>query len=344
MILNDFVKEYKAVEKHLSSARDFYNNALKIVQYYTNEFSKISATYYTASVGNPKEQLSGNLNNLFAGLYGQIVKLNSASRDLYKCIGRLSSFSFTNEFLSNEVSSFISFSDASIDSLYKIIENQLDASKKMALFSPLIINLHSFIRYYDYILTLSKHFSFCEKSLYEPLPDHIKADNNYSDFVISSLSASDNFEFLSSSILSFGEIYDGISRLLNLPTSNRCYIRKVETGSLVIIITGTTVSLIALGKFIDFCIKKYIEYRKAGLEIKAMRQQIATTDLAMAEKVLELNPNLENKAELLAKASESAFNYFRINPKFKIGDTMYNTGETIPLITDSTHTTNIENK
>lgn len=160
MILNDFVEEYKIVEKHLASAKDFYDNALKIVQYYTTEFSKISATYYTASVSNPKDQLSGNLNNLFSGLYGQVVKLNSNSRNLYKCIGKLSSLSFTNEFLNNEISNLISFSDASIDCLYKIIENQLDASKKTALFSPLIINLNSFIRYYSYILTLGKHFSF----------------------------------------------------------------------------------------------------------------------------------------------------------------------------------------
>lgn len=343
MILNDFVKEYEIVESHLSSAKGFYNNALDIVQYYTNEFSKISAAYYTSSSNSPKEQLAGNLNKLFTGLYGQIVKLNSSSRDLYKCIGKLSALSFINKSLNSEVSSLISFADASIDSLYKIIENQLDASKKMSLFSPLIINLYSFIRHYDAILTLNKHFSSCKELLYEPLPTHIKDDKDYSEFVINSLVASDSFESLSSSISSFGEIYAGVSRLLELPTSDRCYIRKVETGSLVIVITGTTVSLFALGIFIDFCVKKYIEYRKAGLEIKSMRQQIATTDLAMAEKVLELNPNLENKAELLAKASESAFKYFRINPKFKIGDTLYDTGETTPLITDSSSTTTYSN-
>lgn len=335
MILDEFVEEYEIVESHISSARNFYNNALDIVQYYTNEFSKISAAYYTSSSNNPREQLSVNLNKLFTGLYGQIVKLNSSSRDLYKCIGKLSSLSFINESLNNEVSSLISSADASIDSLYKIIENQLEASKRLSLFSPLIINLYSFIRHYDAILTLNKHFSLCKELLYEPLPSHIKEDEDYSEFSINSLVASDSFESLSSSISSFGEIYAGVSRLLGLPTSDRCYIRKVETGSLVIVITSTTVSLLALGKFIDFCVKKYIEYRKAGLEIKSMRQQIATTDLTMAEKVLELNPNLENKAELLAKASESAFKYFKLNPKFKIGDTIYDTGETTPLITDS---------
>lgn len=347
MILNDFVKEYEMVESHLASARDFYNNALNIVQFYTNEFSKITAVYYTSSSSNPKEQLSGNLNKLFTKLYGQIVKLNSSSRDLYKCIGKLNTLSFINKSLNSEVSSLISFADASIDSLYKIIENQLEESKKLSLFAPLIINLSSFIHHYDAILTLNKHFSLCEELLYEPLPSHIKEDKAYSEFTINSLVASDSFESLSNSISSFGEIYAGVSHLLELPISDRCYIRKVETGSLVIVITSTTVSLLALGKFIDFCVKKYIEYRKAGLEIKSMRQQIATTDLAMAEKVLELNPNLENKAELLAKASESAFKYFKLNPKFKICDTLYDTGETTPLITDSisdTTSSNINNE
>lgn len=347
MILNDFVKEYEIVEKHLSSARDFYNSALNIVQYYTNEFSKISAAYYASSSSTPKEQLSVNLNKLFTGLYELIIKLNSTSRDLYKCIGKLSSLSFISVPLNNEVSNLISFADASIDSLYKIIESQLEASKKTSLFSPLIINLYSFIRHYDCILTLNKHFYSCKESLYEPLPTHIKENADYSEFVINSLVASESFESLSCSIASFGELYAGVSRLLGVPTSDRCYIRKVETGSLVIVITSTTVSLLALGKFIDFCVKKYIEYRKAGLEIKSMRQQIVTTDLEMAEKILKINPNLENKKELLEKASESAFEYFKFNPKFKIGDTLYDTGETTPLIADSSSTTpsnNIENE
>ena len=339
MILNDLITEYQTLKDNLKLAENFYNTSLSVIDFYNSEFSKVTQTYYTSSANNPREQLSGNLSKLFSGLFSMIGKLNSTSRGLYKCIGVLSNTSFKSSSLQNDIDLFISSADASIDSLYNIIENQLDSSKKQGFFYPLIKNLHIFTTQYNSLLKVEWHISKFKKILYEPLPEHIQKSENYSEFAINSLVTSNSFEDLSGSISSFGELYNGISRLLELPTSDRYYIRKVETGSLVIVITSTTVSLLALGKFIDFCVKKYIEYRKAGLEIKSMRQQIATTDLAMAEKVLELNPNLENKAELLAKASESAFRYFKLNPKFKIGDTLYDTGEVTPLITDSSSTT-----
>lgn len=347
MILNDLITEYQLLENNLKLAKDFYNISLSIMDFYDSEFSKVTQTYYTSSANNPKEQLSGNLNKLFIGLFSMVGKLNSASRGLYKCIGILSNTSFKNPSLQNDISLFISSSDASIDNMYKIIENQLDASKKQGFFYPFIKSLHAFTAQYNALLKLECHISKSQNLLYEPLPEHIQENENYSEFTIKSLVTSNDFEALSVSISSFGELYDGVSHLLEVPTSDRCYIRKVETGSLVIVITSTTVSLLALGKFIDFCVKKYIEYRKAGLEIKSMRQQIVTTDLEMAEKILKLNPNLENKKELLAKASESAFKYFKFNPKFKVGDALYDTGEATPLITDSSSNTssnNIENK
>ena len=335
MILNDLITEYQTLKDNLKLAENFYETSLAVIDFYNSEFSKATQTYYISSVTNPKEQLSGNLSKLFNGLFLMVGKLNSASRGLYKCVGVLSNTSFKSSFLQNDIDLFISSADASIDSLYNIIENQLESSKKQGFFYPLMKNLHIFTTQYSSLLKVEWHISKFKKLLYEPLPEHIQENENYSEFAINSLVTLNSFEALSVSISSFGELYNGISRLLELPTSDRYYIRKVETGSLTIVITSTTVALLALGKFIDFLIQKYIEYRKADLDIKSMRQQIVTTDLEMVEKVLGLNPDLENKQELIEKVSESAFKYFKFNPKFKIGDTLYDTGETIPLITDS---------
>lgn len=332
MILNDLVKEYSSVKTELLPAKKFAEQSEVVVSLYTNSFYKLSTNYYGGHYTVPKDGLVSDLSSSFSKLYNEISILNSCSRDLYKSLGSLSKLHLNNFVLQKQIESLVTYADNSVDFIYQILEMQLEKAKKESVFLDLINSLNRFVETYNNIFSIEYHFDYCSDLLYEPLPKSIENSDNYSDFTINSLIQSESLSTIADSISSFEKMYENVIRLLELPISERYYIRKVETGSLVITITGTSISLMALLKFIDFCFKKYVEYRKAGLEIQSMRQQIVTTDLELAEKTLELNTNLENKAELIEKASESAFKYFKFNPKFKIKDKTYDTGEQIQLI------------
>lgn len=334
MILNDLVKEYTIAKAELLPAKKFAEQSKVVISLYINSFSDLSANYYNESYNYPKDGVVTDLKNSFSNLYSEICILNSCCRDLYKSLGTLSKFHFKNSILQEEINNLISYADTSVDFIYQILEMQLEKAKKKRAFLDLISSLNHFTAAYSNLLSTATHFDYCSNLLYEPLPKSIEDSEDYSNFTINSLAQSDNLSVVADSISYFGKMLDNVMRLLELPTSERYYIRKIETGSLVITITSSTISLVAILKFIDFCFKKYIEYRKANLEIQSMRQQIISTDLELLEKTLDLNPNLENKSELIEKASANAFNYFKFNPKFRIGDKTYDTGETTPLITD----------
>lgn len=332
MLLTELIKEYDEVAEHIKIADNFYILSKEFIAHYTNLHASVCANFFHSKSPSSRDDLVNGLTNLTARLYSRVGKLNSTCRELYKCIGILSQLKISDENFLFKIKHLISLSDAAVNNIYKIIELQLTSSRESEIFASLVLCLNNFVTSHDEILTLCRHMRKLNALLYEPLPVSIDGNSNYSDFTMNSLVAPSSFEQASSSIESFGILYDNVTRLLELPTSDRYFIRKIETGSLVITITGTTTSLVALGKFIDFCFKKYIEYRKAGLEIQTMRQQIINTDLGIVEKTLSLNPNLENKQELIEKASASAFKYFKFNPRFRINETTYDTGEEIPLI------------
>lgn len=341
MVLNDLKEEYELIFDYIHIANNFYSDSTLLVQFYTNQLSISAQNYYSRP--SQQEQFTSDLNHLYREIYHETLKLNSKITALNKSVIKLESLSLKNKMLKADVKNYIEFSNDLIETIHAIVEYQFKESIRKGYFCRLFTHLRLYVAHYSMLLTLQIHIANCSNILYEPLPQHIQNNEKYSEFCIQSLTAPKDFDTISQSIASFGQMFDGALRLLELPTSDNYYIRKVETGSLIIVVTSSTISIVAFIKFIDFCIKKYIDYRKAGLDIQSMRQQIIKTDLELAEKALNLSPNLENKNELLEKAVTNAFSYFKFNPKFKIGQKIYDTGEATALITN-TSTTNTSNK
>lgn len=335
MILNDLIEEYTQIDYYFEECEEYILCAKDLINTYYDQVFSYTKNYFVSSSGGKNTTLGDELTKAIASVYQNIKLLNAKIVNFSVMLGKISLYKFHNTMLKAEINKFVSMGYDSMGTIAEIILLDISGMPKGNLLKTLIVQLQELISIYNSILALYQHFSQCQSLLYEPLPESIETDEQYTDFTINSLVPSDNFSQVASSISCFGELYENMVRLLSIPTSERYYIRKIETGSLVITITGTSISLLALAKFIDFCFQKYIDYRKAGLEIKTMRQQIITTDLELAEKVMDLNPDLENKIELLEKASTSAFNYFKFNPKFKIANKEYDTGEGIPLIADS---------
>ncbi len=342
MLFTDIIAEYNEIIVNLEAATKFYSLSKDMVSFYYDQFSSMTNSYYNAKQGSPKDALANAVNNLAQKTFDKVLLLNTASRELYQCISAIQGLSLSVPILADEVKNFILIAKQADNEICNIIEAKLPDAKKGNFFSSLILRLYSFNTCYEDIMNIEKHLNVINDFLMEPIPDSIP-EKEYIDFSINSLVVSKDFEQITSSINSISSVYDNISRLLEVPLDKKYYIRRIETGSLAITISCVAATAIGIAKFIEFCFNKYLTFKKAKLEIQTMRQELIDKDLEIVEKTLELNPNLENKQELIEIACASAFQYFKFNPQFKMNDVVYDSGSEPDLLEEKINKEDIDN-
>lgn len=333
MVLNDIVIEYKKVESVLLDSEQFFKLANEIINSYESTYKNICITIFTNINSNQlRDNAVAEMNQNLSKAYGDICKLNTNSRKIMKIIGVLETQHICFPLLNEEIDKFIQCANNIIDIIDSIIEIGQEGMKKTGKYNDLVQELKSLLNLYDYISLTVKQYIKTEDFLLDEIPEIISDDEKYDMFTIHSQTQLSSFDQITASISSFAQTYDNIIRLCELSPSDRYYIRKIETGSILITITGLIASISSISKFIDYCFKKYIEYTKANLEIHTMRVEFVQKELEAVNVLLDLNPNLENKSELIEKACEGAFKYFKLNPVFRIGDKEYRGGEQIKVI------------
>lgn len=334
MILKDIINEYKLAYSTLAPCRDYFNEANDLITNYFFDITTATSKYFKlpSVVDTNKNTLINDLTSALSKSYKKITQLVIFSYEFHKAIATLETQKYKNQQLQLLITDFINNSHETIKLTNEIIKVQFPDMKKGMLLASLIIPLQNIVQNYYTLMNLYEQFEETNNMLLEPLPEQIIVSDNYSDISINSNSTVKSFEDMTSSISAFGNIVDLISRLKNNNISEKYYIRKIESGSLVIMITGTTISIMAIMKFIDFCFKKYIELRKAHLEIKTMKQEVIKNDLEIIKTTLEIAGDAPECHELIERATESAFNYFSKNPIFRLNDTLYDTGEETKLL------------
>jgi len=334
MILNDIIEEYEFVYDTLKPCNDYFQQADVLITQYFSKISSATSKYFKANSSSDtyRNALVSELASGISSAFNQITTLITLSYEFYGSLRILKTHDYKNKELQFLINDFIENSQKSISATNSIIKAQLQGMKTEELLTDLIEPLQTTIKDYHTLVNLYSQFNTAGTLLLESLPEHIQDSTDYSDISIGSSTKSDSFEDITSSISEFGNIVELIGRIKNADVSDRYYIRKIETGSLVIVITGTTISIVAIIKFIDFCFKKYVEYRKALLEIKTMKQEVLKNDLEVIKQLLEISSDASECNELIERATESAFNYFKRNPIFKLNEILYDTGEKIKLL------------
>ncbi len=337
MTLSDVIEEYKFVNTTLSNCSEYFDVAENLINRYFAEISGATSTFFSGSTGDTstRNHLIEALNKSITHSFSTITLLITKSYEFHGALTILDSHSYINSELESLIHEFIAESRNAIKATNDIIIAQLPGMKTQELLSPLIKPLQIIIKDYHTLLNLYSQLCSVNTLLMEPLPEGIEDSDEYCNLQISSNTKTRSFNDLTTSVNHFGIVVELINRLTSTDISEHYYIRKIETGSLIIIITGTTISITMIIKFIDFCFKKYFEYRKSFLEIKTMKQEVVKNDLEILKELLEITEDKPENAELIERATENAFNYFKKNPVFKLNGKLYNTGEETKLLDSS---------
>ena len=334
MILKDYIDEYKFVHDTLEKCYNYFQTAEELLSEYSLGISSCTSTYFAASNANEaaRTALANSLAEIVRNTFVNITKLMTLGYEFYGALKILEIHSFKNEKLGQLVSDFIVTSHRSISACNDIIIAQLEGMKKKALLSMLIPALQETIKSYYMLTDMYKQFEYVEQCLLEPLPDEIENDSSYDTLDIQSLIQTEDMGQIASSLCELDKFFEVANRLCDNTSSKNYYLRKVETGSLLTIFYTSVTIVVFTTKLIDFCYPKYMQWKQLYYAGKAEQLKLATNEIEAVKKVLELNPNIENADELLETASVRIFNYFKLNPKFKINGKEYGTQDSIKLI------------
>jgi len=176
---------------------------------------------------------------------------------------------------------------------------------------------------YDYVCEM-------EKANLESLPTDITESAQKQEIVIQSASMADNLSDLAKDLDLLDALLNNLMAINNqINTGKKIYIRKVETGSLHVILTAINEAipvLSALGGLIVLYANAINAFEVKELEKEKMRTEISKNKLDMAMKILEVDPLNNEAKEAVQKCGISILKYLERNPRGRIGDTEYDTG------------------
>lgn len=301
MVLNDLVLEYKSINEILGNISTFVTQAEKIVSTYSKQIKGATTTYFNSKSSTPHSEFTTNINKCISTLNSDILRLNSQTRSLYKCIALIENHIISNKVLSEECKSFIESANTSVDITFRIIESQLENAKKEGLYNELLDSLNEFLTHYRHISLLYKHVAYIESTLYEPLPIGVN-EEDISILEIKSNKKCLDFNTYSEDIQTLSKFIIQLEMIMSPGTSHAIFTRRIESGSLRIVWGSNIIELSCITDIVSIIIDAIrffaflpSEKKLKKLEIEAKKIDIENSreDLN-AKKLSIINSNIDN--------------------------------------------------
>lgn len=164
------------------------------------------------------------------------------------------------------------------------------------------------------------------RETWEPLPSDLEVECE--DIIIFSETVSTSLSDVSKDIESLDGFLNNIYSLVNKDKQNSYFLRKVETGSLSVVISCITTAAPIIS-FIFFVIKLCQNTEKRDLNNKAKRLELIDKKLDIAKKILEIDPQNTEVNEVIQKSMLYLLQYFENNPKGTINGEKYDIGSEV---------------
>lgn len=158
---------------------------------------------------------------------------------------------------------------------------------------------------------------------WEPLPTdlEVKCEN----IIISSETKGITLNDISKDIESLNNFFNNMYSIINKDKENSYFLRKVETGSLSVVISCITAAS-SIVSFIFLIIKLCQNTEKRNLNNKDKRLELINKSLDMAKKILEIDPQNTEANEVIQRSGLYLLQYFENNPKGMINGEKYDIG------------------
>ncbi len=169
---------------------------------------------------------------------------------------------------------------------------------------------------------------------WEPLPDDKKEDN-VENIVISSETRSVSLYDVASDVGNLNSFFENICRLISSDQSqsNNIYLRRVETGSLVVAVS-CAMQAAPIIAFIFWCVKLYQKAEKRYLDNADNKLKVINESLSIAKEILKVDPDNKEADEIIQKCGVSVLSFLENNPMGTINGEYYDIGMEKPRIED----------
>lgn len=169
---------------------------------------------------------------------------------------------------------------------------------------------------------------------WEPLPSD-EEEENVQNIVISSETRSMSLNDVASDVGNLDNFFKNISLLINQDQnlSNNIYLRRVETGSLVVAVSCAmeTAPIIA---FIYWCVKLYQKTEKRYLDNTDKKLEVINKSINIAKEILKVDPDNKEADETIQRCGVHLLNFLENNPTGTINGEYYDIGMEKPKIED----------
>lgn len=169
---------------------------------------------------------------------------------------------------------------------------------------------------------------------WEPLPDD-ETEDNVENIVISSETRSMSLSDIASDIGNLNNFFESICRMISPDQnkSNNVYLRRVETGSLVVAVS-CAMQAAPIIAFIFWCVKLYQKAEKRYLDNADNKLKVINESLNIAKEILKIDPDNKEADEIIQKCGVSVLNFLENNPTGTINGEHYDIGMEKPRIED----------
>ncbi|MDY2725503.1 MAG: hypothetical protein SOV36_01560 [Anaerostipes faecalis] len=355
MVLSDIVEEYESVKDIVDEMGVFSELARNILSLHYDNFKSATSTYYqNAGQSSVLSNFGNAISNDLSSINDAILRLNSQTRVLYKCIGLLEKLPISNIVLAQECSELIASANNAVDKMFQIIESKLEFSKKQGYYIDFLDLLSVFTKHYSHISLLYQHFVFIEQSLYEPLPSGVSSDE-ITMLEIRSEKKCTKFDVYTQDIQYLSRFL-GQFELIKCPGSSQSiFTRRIENGSLKIVWGSKEIDLSCLGDIINTIVSaikslaylpseikyrnleneaKEIENENARLELSAKKLNIINSQINTIADKLGLDSNNPSDKERIQLLCVPLIDYLENNPVGSVNCVKYNLLQELKLLDD----------
>lgn len=162
------------------------------------------------------------------------------------------------------------------------------------------------------------------KETWEELPSG-EETANVNNIVISSESRSMSLSDVSSDVGNLDKFFNNISLLINQGENKNIYLRKVETGSLTVIVS-CMMEAAPIIAFMFWFVKQYQKSEKRHLENEEKRLKLINDSMDTAKEILKVDPDNKEATEIIQKCAIHILDFLDNNPKGTINGTSYDIG------------------
>lgn len=172
------------------------------------------------------------------------------------------------------------------------------------------------------------------RETWEPLPSD-ERENNVQNIVISSETRSMSLNDVASDVGNLDNFFKNICLLIKRDQnqSNNIYLRRVETGSLVVAVSCAmeTAQIIA---FIYWGVKLYQKTEKRYLDNVDRKLEVINKSMNIAKEILKVDPDNKEADEAIQRCGVHLLNFLENNPTGTINGERYDIGIEKPKIED----------